>query len=788
MKIKRQSSAGSKKNKNQTRTNIFWVVGITAATLLVILVSYKLSPVFDYNRWDNFEQITSTLLETHRQWLRGILPLWNPHQHMGEPLLATAIPAVLYFPYTILAGIMSYYGISDSHFCILVIVTHLPLMAMGFYLLARASGVRPCLAWLSSISITFSGYFTAVSTVWIFLVPILTWLPFALLGAIILTERETAIRGMILLVVSLTMLVYAGHPQFSTYAGLTVALFCSVNILFKRNFRTIPLLLISLVSAVLLSAPTLVAVIKFLPYTSRGISFSKEAFVSNGAITQALWGLISPGYAVDNGFIISGASIMFYGGAWPLPALVLGAVVLFFKRVGMNDEDRELGPGFIAFLIGGIVLLLFSLGKWGGIYGLTYGIPVWSSFRWPHKFIPFAMVMLGLAAAIGLEAYLRNHALISWRLRIIIACLLLTAALVGLGTKGLALNLSAFAVILFITSILMFFFTLWSHNKWSLSLLILSMFVSAIGLVTISQSLGLKRYSETYASIGKKELGISKDYRVLPLSQQRWYPDSTSAMQEHGLFQSATINNYYSLTGCSFDLIPELFLRYLPSNIEGLLPPASYPVLLSGPFLSSLNVRYYIVAREDAGLAYSLDKSPHYRRLKKLSRVYVYERGDAMRRAFFATQTITFKKEKFWSWIASNDEKPDKAFVRGLSDKTWPDNAAVREVKDDSGIVEVNVNAPEGGFLVLAYTWYPTWRAFVDGVETKIYRVNGLIQGIMIPKGAKHIELRWSARNLMTGLGLMIVGILVFMVAILYTFRLRKNTVDGRDAAPHGDA
>ena len=146
-----------------------------------------------------------------------------------------------------------------------------------------------------------------------------------------------------------------------------------------------------------------------------------------------------------------------------------------------------------------------------------------------------------------------------------------------------------------------------------------------------------------------------------------------------------------------------------------------------------------------------------------------------MRRAFFATQTFAFKKEKFWSWVVSKDEKPDKAFVRGLSDKTWPDSASVREVRDDSGVVEVNVNAPEGGFLVLAYTWYPTWRAFVDGMETKIYRVNGLIQGIMIPKGAKHIELRWSPRNLMIGLGLMMVGIFVLTLTILYMRRLRKE-------------
>ncbi len=775
MKNKVRFSANSHKGIEDQTFSALWPLGVIVATLLILFISYELSPLFDYNRWDNFEQLTSTLFETHGQWFRGILPLWNSHQHLGEPLLVTVLPAVFYFPYTIITGFMLLFGVNESNFCLIVIITHLPLMALGFYLLAHSLGARPHVAWLSSLSITFSGYFTAVSTVWIFLVPILTWLPFALLGALYLITKKRSLSGLILLSGSVAMLLYGGHSQFATYALLTVLCFSLGYVLFQRSFKRLPLLLVSFISGVLLSAPSLVSAVKFLPYTSRGESFSKESFISYGAIPQALWGLISPAFKVDNGFIVSGASIMFYAGAWLLPALVLGAIVLFVKRSGATEERTALRAGFAAFLLSGLLLLLFSLGKWGGIYGLTYGVPVWSSFRWPHKFIPFAMVMLGLAGTLGLEAYLRAPGVVSRRIKALVAAAFIALSIVGLIRVGLTENSSIIAFIVFAASIISALTALWSHNKWSSYLLLIAVFVSSMGVVSVAQRLPLKTYSEKYASVGAERLGITRQYRVMPLSRQRWYSSGPSAMQEHGLFQSATINNYYSLTGCTFDLIPKLYLRYLPSNIEGLLPPSSYPALLTGPFLSSLNVRYYIVAREDAALIAALERSPRYRRINELSRVYVYERGDAARRAFFAGQTVKFDEKNFLSWMSSYNESPYKAHVEGLANTLWPDGPSVLDIKDDDGRVEVNIKAPDKGFLVLAYTWYPTWRAFVDGVETRIYRVNGVIQGIEVPGGARHVELLWSKRNVMTGVGLMIMGVIFIAGILLFNMRSRNR-------------
>ncbi|MEM4235199.1 MAG: YfhO family protein, partial [Candidatus Methanomethylicaceae archaeon] len=42
--------------------------------------------------------------------------------------------------------------------------------------------------------------------------------------------------------------------------------------------------------------------------------------------------------------------------------------------------------------------------------------------------------------------------------------------------------------------------------------------------------------------------------------------------------------------------------------------------------------------------------------------------------------------------------------------------------------------------LVLSDQYFPGWKAFIDGKETPIYQVNGLLRGITTPKGLHTVE------------------------------------------------
>jgi uncharacterized membrane protein YfhO len=49
---------------------------------------------------------------------------------------------------------------------------------------------------------------------------------------------------------------------------------------------------------------------------------------------------------------------------------------------------------------------------------------------------------------------------------------------------------------------------------------------------------------------------------------------------------------------------------------------------------------------------------------------------------------------------------------------------------------------------VLTDTWYPGWRATVDGRETPIHEAYGALRGVVLPAGAHTVEFRyrpWTA-------------------------------------------
>lgn len=66
--------------------------------------------------------------------------------------------------------------------------------------------------------------------------------------------------------------------------------------------------------------------------------------------------------------------------------------------------------------------------------------------------------------------------------------------------------------------------------------------------------------------------------------------------------------------------------------------------------------------------------------------------------------------------------------------------------------VEISTSLGGNGLLVLADMWYPGWRAFVDGKEQPIYRVDHVFRGVYVTAGSHTVEVvydpgiwRWGA-------------------------------------------
>jgi hypothetical protein len=73
-------------------------------------------------------------------------------------------------------------------------------------------------------------------------------------------------------------------------------------------------------------------------------------------------------------------------------------------------------------------------------------------------------------------------------------------------------------------------------------------------------------------------------------------------------------------------------------------------------------------------------------------------------------------------------------------------------VKEDSRHLRVQVDAPEGGYLLLADNFYPGWHASVDGTATTLFRANVSSRAVRLPRGSKTVDFYYEAAPFFKGL------------------------------------
>ena len=82
--------------------------------------------------------------------------------------------------------------------------------------------------------------------------------------------------------------------------------------------------------------------------------------------------------------------------------------------------------------------------------------------------------------------------------------------------------------------------------------------------------------------------------------------------------------------------------------------------------------------------------------------------------------------------------------------------------------------------FVLSDTYYPGWRAYVDGVEQPIYRANHAFRAVFLPVGARHLEFVFRPWTVALG-GLISLGTWALLVGGWLAARIRHGTRKGTD-------
>jgi uncharacterized membrane protein YfhO len=192
---------------------------------------------------------------------------------------------------------------------------------------------------------------------------------------------------------------------------------------------------------------------------------------------------------------------------------------------------------------------------------------------------------------------------------------------------------------------------------------------------------------------------------------------------------------------------------------------------VSIPALNMLNTKYIIAKDPNTGLT----------QFKQQNR-------GALGAAWLVKSVRTVKdaKEEMAAFATLNP-KDTAAVQQSFRSKitgsaNWTGTGIITLDKNDNDIITYSFNSNEEQFAVFSEVYYDAgWKAFIDGKETPIVKVNYVLRGLQVPAGTHKIVFKYEPQDFYTGKKLTtifsIALLLLVAAAIFFEWRNRKQQV-----------
>ena len=736
-----------------------------------------------------FYPFRSVWIETVRL---GHFPFWNPYIKCGVPLFATIQPAVLYplsLPYLFLPLDLAFNW---------TIIFHFFLAGAFTYLLMRELEASQQGSMVAAIAFVFGGYLISVHNVLNTLLSV-SWYPLVIFCGYRMFKDGRA-RWAVACGLSICCMFLGGGVEIVIFTLATLFLLCLypkiVPLAAGERFPTIwrRLGLLGLTFIIFLG----LSMVQFLPFLELYMLSDRSGGMT---LEEALRWSLAPGdllYFLMPDLYGSRINADQY---WEfqnyLKTIYVGPVCLFLAAVYFFRQGRKCLPLGAAM---GLVLIL-SLGRYTPLYSFLFKhFPLFSTLRYPVKFLFLFVFFLCLAAGLGLDIVRKRF---SEKTRpnkkcqgFLVGAALLFAGLLLLGrffpaqVMGVALtwfgsffepsslptalhNLNRL-LFLAILSLMIIFFGLRGKlprlgTPLLLILLTLDLFLGNRGF---AQKLdGVSFHAETpmvktlksdtdlfrfHVTADRRHLELFwKNYRNFHLRRKEAL--GYDLLMEHHLFD---IDGYNVPLQTRYERFIGL-IRDRP-----LEPPV--PALLN-----MLNVKYILAEGPIeltgyVGIRDALGESKLYENRNFLPRAFlirnyqVLESGQEFAKAFHdpafdPQQTLLLEKEP-QGYLALKDQPAAPHLQPAVKVATYENNRMILEV-----------STPEATFLFMSEAYYPGWKAYVDGREEEILQANYVFRAIPVGPGSHRVELVMQPRSFKVGLVLSLLTIVVLLAGWAYS-------------------
>jgi hypothetical protein len=656
----------------------------------------------------------------------GEIPLWDPYSSTGRPYAADPNVGFFYPLKLILSIAVSRFSYRSME---LLLILHYCASGVFVYVLARGMGASRIGGIVGGLSYMLSGFLVGqmehpnivITT---------TWLPLVFLffrRAILLGHRRDAVWAGVFLAIS----IFGGHQQFSLMMVLWMVLWMAgrwVAIVPRRFPVDFLMLVITLLIAFVASAVQILPALELTAASARSqLTFAEAASLNLPPIGWVM--LIFPHFFGPNA--IQAQSL--WTGIGNLnevyPYIGVVAICLAICSLCMH---RAYDLWFLAVIA--LMGLLLAAGNATPIYGLAYATnPLLRIMRVPGRFVYWFDLSIPLLAAFGVDLF-RTEPIgrmqLVWRgLTGIVALLLVGTGLVRLlfafypqisssdQSSLVAQRLEDVNIfIIILTALLAALLFLRYARRYRT--LIPSLIVALVAL-------------DLFAAQGRY------NFTTHDPQQQFDHPNVVDLAQREG--PDYRIDN---LRDAVWQPLTGLILAFpmasgLPYNPFDLIAYQEYrgAINLESRAYDFLAVKYLIVPR---GVAVPTEWEL---RPVEDETVQVYENSQVLPRAFIVYESVVEPdRTKALELIRQGAFDPGKTVLleSGLPLSHDGTRGEVTITSSSNNSVRILANTEKDGYLVMSDSYYPGWRVYVDGRESRLLRANYAFRAVFLEPG-KHI-------------------------------------------------
>ncbi|MFH1860222.1 MAG: YfhO family protein [bacterium] len=655
----------------------------------------------------------------------GIFPFWNPYLFSGTPLFAL-IQLGTFYPLSILLYLLPF-GLGIKLF----IVIHVLLSGIFMYCLGKTLNLGTKASLAAGITFSFSSFSLCMISHPNILCSI-TWLP--LIFSIYHTAlSKRSLLWIILGGICLAVQILAGEPVVA-YMTILSLFFYGICSSCDCKYAITSFLIIFLIG-VGLSLVQLLPFFELTFFSARAHGVGYQEATDWSLYQGELLNLIIP--FVSDVIRLSRQEFLLsvYMGIIPLSMMLL-SVFCFWK----NRNKREW------FWVGLFVIsLVLSLGSHLFLYQLCYQyLPGFNMIRHAVKFVGLMTFCGAILVGYGFNSISKFKKELTW---ILLSLLMVCICLWGIGIIkqrvpfwgqmiGGQHYLPIIPVALIIISL-----GLLRKKAGNISLLLLLLITADLFFhgINLNPLISQKFFDQKPALAKQLEKEASPcRYLLNPVTEKAhlqtvsgkdiklscWNNKSILLSNLGLLWRIPDAYGYEAMTIRDYEKLIWHIRNEEISSVYHLL--------------CMLNVKY--IASETLLLYKGLELT------NVTGNILVYKNTGCLSKAFFVPKaTVVENKKEAFYYIMRPEFDPTKEVVIFEKPDYCPKSrvCSSSQVRIDSYqpnkvVIQAKINT--SGFLFLGDTYYPGWKAFVDGKETKIYRANYIFRAIEIGSGTHKVE------------------------------------------------